>query len=197
MKESIYNIKDIDYEIRSYILGDKEMEYNLELNKKDYELWNKCDRDIQKLNGSQKLAVKAILKNKLVLIRGPPGTGKSRMSSIALKILKEKMRTMTSKPSSKILVCADSNKAVDRIATIMLKDNLKLVRIVGRNYFKSGMFYDAEKILKDAIIDPSNMKMMAESQREKFDHYKNKIINSDFIACTLSKSGLLADQLNN
>lgn len=158
MINSIENIGNLNREIREVILGERPLKISYELSNPDLKIMKKHEDDIELLNPSQKKAVTAIIRNKVVLIRGPPGTGKSRMSSLALKVLLTKLRGQVSENKKyKILVCADSNKAVDRLTTLMLEDDLKIVRVVGRNYFKTGEYLKADSILQEAILDPSNM----------------------------------------
>ncbi len=82
---------------------------------------------ITKLNGSQELAVKSLFSNKLTIITGPPGTGKTQvvMNIIANAIINNKT----------ILFASKNNKAVDNVRDRfkhILKDDY-LIRIGSRD----------------------------------------------------------------
>jgi hypothetical protein len=80
-----------------------------------------------KLNNSQKEAIKNCFKNKLTLIKGPPGTGKSTV----LVILAYHLLKLRKSKNDKILICAPSNRAVDNISFLLQKiKNIKFVRVL-------------------------------------------------------------------
>ena len=80
-----------------------------------------------KLNESQKQAINNCFKNKLTLIKGPPGTGKSTV----LAILAYHLVKLRKSKNDKILICAPSNRAVDNISFILQKiKKLKFVRVL-------------------------------------------------------------------
>jgi ATP-dependent RNA/DNA helicase IGHMBP2 len=74
------------------------------------------------LNESQQGAVKAIIQNKdIVIVHGPPGTGKTTTLIEAIVQL--------IKAEEKILVSAPSNTAVDNIAKGLIQQDVKVLRI--------------------------------------------------------------------
>ena len=79
-----------------------------------------------KLNKSQEKAIRNCFNNKLTLIRGPPGTGKSTVLAIMTYHLKK-----LKKKNDKILICAPSNRAVDNISFLLQKiKNINFVRVL-------------------------------------------------------------------
>jgi ATP-dependent RNA/DNA helicase IGHMBP2 len=83
-----------------------------------------CSIDFKnkKLNESQQQAVKAITQNKEILIvHGPPGTGKTTTLIEAIIQLIQK--------EEKVLVSAPSNTAVDNIAKGLIQQGVKVLRI--------------------------------------------------------------------
>lgn len=76
----------------------------------------------QRLNPSQQQAVAAILQNESIcIVHGPPGTGKTTTLIEAIRLLV--------KAGEKVLVCAPSNTAVDHIASGLLKQGIRLLRV--------------------------------------------------------------------
>ena len=59
----------------------------------------------------------------MTLIQGPPGTGKT---TTAVKIVKAWMKVDS---KEQILVCADSNTAVDLLHDVLLKEGVNSIRI--------------------------------------------------------------------
>ncbi len=76
----------------------------------------------QRLNDSQRQAIKAILQNKnITIVHGPPGTGKTTTLLEAIFQLVKK--------GEKVLVSAPSNTAVDNIAKGLIKSNVSILRL--------------------------------------------------------------------
>ena len=75
-----------------------------------------------KLNKEQKEAIRfALTQTNLTIIHGPPGTGKT---TTIIEIINQ-----TIKGSSRVMVCAQTNGAVDNIMEQMIKREIKMVRI--------------------------------------------------------------------
>ena len=75
-----------------------------------------------KLNESQQQAVKAILQNEqIVIVHGPPGTGKT---TTLIEAIIQLIRN-----GEKVLVSAPSNTAVDHIAKGLIQQGVKLLRV--------------------------------------------------------------------
>jgi hypothetical protein len=75
-----------------------------------------------RLNASQQAAAAACLSQRLTLVQGPPGTGKT---SLAVEVVVLWARSLGIRP---VLVCADSNVAVDNIGVALLARGLSCVR---------------------------------------------------------------------
>ncbi len=100
--------------------------------------------DVSNLNFYQQEAIKKALKNKLFLIHGPFGTGKTTvLVYLILELIKR---------SKKILVTADSNAAVDNIVEKLSKYTQNFVRIGNPNRImekNSILKYSLEEIIKN------------------------------------------------
>ena len=78
------------------------------------------------LNKSQEEAIQNCFKNKLTLIRGPPGTGKTKvLATLAYHLLKLKNNN-----NDKIFIGAPSNRAVDNISYYLQKLELPFIRVI-------------------------------------------------------------------
>lgn len=76
----------------------------------------------QQLNNSQREAIRAILENDaLLIVHGPPGTGKSTTLAEAIYQLVQK--------GEKVLVSAPSNAAVDHLSKSLISLGLNLLRV--------------------------------------------------------------------
>ncbi|HIF16209.1 MAG TPA: hypothetical protein EYQ85_03035 [Candidatus Poseidoniales archaeon] len=74
------------------------------------------------LNDSQREAVELSLKSKVSIIQGPPGTGKTH-TAVQL------VRTWVKRGMGPILVCAESNVAVDNLLNGLLENEVMAVRL--------------------------------------------------------------------
>lgn len=153
------------------------------------------------LNHAQNLAIKSANTQLLTLIHGPPGTGKTKTAiEIALEWLYYEFNTLlfffkyriSQSPNTQILVCADSNVAVDLLHNEFLKLGVKSKRI-GSNSEKS-----AEEKMKFLIEKGENSKKNDISAEEiqsfqYFSAFKRTIQDNQVICCTCvgSKSDCL------
>ena len=161
-----------------------------------------------RLNKSQEEAIFNCFKNKLTLIKGPPGTGKSTV----LSILAYHLITLKSKSKEhKILICAPSNRAVDNISFLLKKiKDIKFVRVLSPEKELSDDIDKTnclDKLSKEEIFrNPEENKRILEliKKRENYSHLKksddeeytnlrqnieNKILNScDIIISTINNS---------
>ncbi|KAG0434637.1 Regulator of nonsense transcripts 1 like protein, partial [Dictyocoela muelleri] len=80
------------------------------------------NKNLSKINSSQKIAVESALKRSLTLIQGPPGTGKTSTSAVIVYHLVKQNK-------GKVLVTASSNTAVDNLTDRILKTGVKVVQI--------------------------------------------------------------------
>ena len=148
------------------------------------------------LNQAQKEAVMHVLKNPLTLIQGPPGTGKTVTSAHIVHHLRQST-------GSTVLVCAQSNIAVDNLMKVILKkkginvvrinsqvkerekDNpfwyLSLDYLIGKRCPKLKNFYRQIKFMdKQDLDDMFRLKRKIEQQ------IMNK---ADVVCCTSSGAG--------
>ena len=78
-------------------------------------------------NQSQQQAIAAALKQRLTLIHGPPGTGKTH---VACEIVRHKLQGEEKSP---VLVAAETNMAVDNLTRKLLQLGMRVVRIGNRS----------------------------------------------------------------
>lgn len=203
--KAIDRLDKIDEEIRDMITGHKQVEISSQedLDACEEEVFN--DDDYMTLNGPQKLSIKNIFLNKFTLIQGPPGTGKTTTAAVGIKLLMAKYKKeieeggdddnstggddddddndfgkkMKDKQSKniKILVCSDSNKAVDNLAIELLSLGVKVIRI------RSNL---AKMKEYDHILDKIHLHKI--QQRE---NYEDIMDQAEVIACTLEMSQYL------
>lgn len=84
--------------------------------------------DSDRFNASQKQAIKAALTQRLTLIHGPPGTGKTY---VACEIV---CCQLAQSKECSVLVTAETNMAVDNLTRQLLQLNLRVVRIGNRGH---------------------------------------------------------------
>ena len=144
------------------------------------------------LNQSQIKALNNIFSNVLNLIQGPPGSGKTFLSTfIAYNIFK-----FRKSKEDKILLCSPSNSAADNLASNLIKLNrvlrnkMKIIRI----YSKSREFVKIEKEIEnvsfhkllDKKIDEENIVLASKGVIEE---NIEKIVNDvDIVISTCSTS---------
>ncbi len=134
-----------------------------------------------KLNKSQEEAIQNCFKNKLTLIKGPPGTGKSTV----LAILAYHLVKMKKSRNDKILICAPSNRAVDNISFLLQKiKKIKFVRVLSMER-EITEDVDITNSLNDLIKeeiekDNQNNKKVKElfEKRQKYGFLKGEDINN-------------------
>ena len=129
------------------------------------------------LNKCQENAIKNCFKNKLTLIRGPPGTGKTKvLSALAYHLLKLKKSF-----NDKIFLGAPSNRAVDNISYYLQKLELPFVRVLSPGK-ESSEEYDRTNSLDDLISkqiekefeNKPNLKRFKELREKKLKYGKLK-----------------------
>ena len=82
--------------------------------------------DEELFNPSQQSAIAAALKQRLTLIHGPPGTGKTH---VACEIVRRICYQSTQKQCPSVLVTAETNMAVDNLTRQLLGLSIRVVRI--------------------------------------------------------------------
>ena len=157
------------------------------------------------LNKSQENSIKNCFKNKLTLIRGPPGTGKTKvLSTIAYHLLKLKKNS-----SDKIFLGAPSNRAVDNISYYLQKLELPFVRVLSSE--KEGSEeYDKTNSLDDLVNkeiekEKKNLKKFKDLYEKRLKYgklkkedYKNyKEIITKYEEQILTKTPIIIATINN
>jgi len=146
-------------------------------------------KELEKLNPDQISAVKMIIANKVSFIRGPPGSGKTSMAALALSILKD-ILVNEFQTEAKILIVADSNKAVDRITEALLERNMKVLRLVSNQHEEYIKIYGGPRLKESTLNVPNLKKADVESALIRY-------LSSHFISCTLSRAGCLLQYFEN
>ncbi|GFH27096.1 regulator of nonsense transcripts 1 (UPF1, RENT1), partial [Haematococcus lacustris] len=73
-------------------------------------------------NATQHAAITTALSHSLALIHGPPGTGKTHTTAALVSFVKQ---GLTKKFKSPVLVCGQSNTAVDKLVEALVATGLK------------------------------------------------------------------------
>lgn len=159
-KEVITKIKDWPdkkNKMRNILLGESKPRTIVE---------NEPDYYFKDLNPSQKIAVKnSVFEQDMYLIQGPPGTGKTKT---AVEIIRQHL-----KKKCKILVCADSNIAVDNImegcldfcSVVRMGNSPKMLENIQKHSFMEVMKRYRE--YKDYELNLDNIKRFRMRQSEQ------------------------------
>eukprot|EP00210_Caulerpa_lentillifera_P005817 g5563.t1 len=86
-------------------------------------------KEATNLNHSQKEAINAALRQRITLWQGPPGSGKTYTLLTLLTILCEASRSVPRMSPFPVLVCAETNTAVDNLVFGLLRRKVRVVRI--------------------------------------------------------------------
>lgn len=142
---------------------------NEEKNGNDFSKIN-LDFKNKSLNESQQQAIKAVSENEqLIILHGPPGTGKTTTLIEAIFQLVKK--------EEKVIVSAPSNTAVDNIAKGLLKQGVKILRVGNSTKVDEKLLpYTPEGKLSDKSIQKEikDLKKRAEEFRKMALSYKRK-----------------------
>lgn len=133
---ALYRIDHLDTDISQKFLGKKKL--TLLENFKNNIYFKKYEYLMKNLNHFQQEAAVNALENTFTLIQGPPGTGKTTTSAAILELLGEELSKKTNANKFKILVLADSNKAVDNLTLKLMDRKQKVLRIMSFTAQKSG-----------------------------------------------------------
>ena len=141
-----------------------------------------------RFNPSQENAISAALTQRLTLIHGPPGTGKTFVTCEIVHQLVHKMRAEADGDNKcKILVAAETNNAVDNLTQKLVTLNMRVVRVGKKNQIA--------KHLHDYSLEHQvDMKriQLGQDKRGEFQSpkLKREILNSvDIIATTCTGAG--------
>jgi len=121
--DSFSQDKAISSDIRSIIIG---KEVDLIPDKKREDVMPNRIQGVVSLNFSQLNAVKYSLANKFTFIHGPPGTGKTTTITAITHYL-------SSRNDGKVLICAPSNAATERVTMALAKTNIFFCRVVSKS----------------------------------------------------------------
>ena len=165
-KDNFSDIKKVLDKFRTPIKSDKPEVYNYirgvlmgghKLKKKLKVSTKKVVEELSKgrtypLNHSQMESVWNAIDNPIALIQGPPGTGKTTTAAVIVQYLIDKLQQLEMNKAPKkrgmkrILVTADSNKAVDRITESLIEAGILVARIPSVSSIPNP-FFDTSKIV--------------------------------------------------
>ena len=148
-----------------------------------------CDyRARTRFNQSQENAISAALTQRLTLVHGPPGTGKTFVACEIVHQLVHKMKIEAEGDDKcKILVAAETNNAVDNLTQKLVILNMKVLRVGKKNQIAKHLHeYSLEHQVEMKRVDMGQDKK-GEFQSPKL---KKEILNAvDIIATTCTGAG--------
>ena len=155
-----------------------------------YEVHTECKacENRADFNDSQEMAIRAALKQRLTLIHGPPGTGKTFVASEIVHQMCHIIRQgEESEEKLKILVAAETNNAVDNLTRKLLHLDMLVIRIGKKNAISKDLH---EHSLEHQV----EMKRVEQREKKKGQFQspklKKEILNSaDIIATTCTGAG--------
>ena len=160
------------------------------------------------VNKSQENAIKNCFNNKLTLIKGPPGTGKTKVLATLAYYLYDKRKLKV----DKLFIGAPSNRAVDNISYYLQKLELPFVRVLSmekefsENIDKTNSLDELifQAIEKDKNKNPKLKKFPDLHKKKKTygrlkdDDYKNYIgIIEDYRTKILDNCPIIISTINN
>ena len=218
-KLKMENLNLFDKNILELIIGNENKEEkdnkNKYLNENDYLNKSKLPQKLNiakfensELNKSQEEAIRNCFKNKLTLIRGPPGTGKTKvLATIAFHLLELKRGS-----TDKIFMGAPSNRAVDNISYYLQKLGLPFIRVLSlekefsEDVDKTNSLDELinQEIEKD-LASKSGLKKFKELRERKLkfgklkkeDNEKYKKITKEYEQKLLSSCPIILSTINN
>ena len=218
-KLKMENLNLFDKNILELIIGNENKEEkdnkNKYLNDNDYLNKSKLPQKLNiakfensELNKSQEEAIRNCFKNKLTLIRGPPGTGKTKvLATIAFHLLELKRGS-----TDKIFMGAPSNRAVDNISYYLQKLGLPFIRVLSlekefsEDVDKTNSLDEliSQEIEKD-LASKSGLKKFKELREKKLkfgklkkeDNEKYKKITKEYEQKLLSSCPIILSTINN
>ena len=112
-------------------------------------------------NPSQQQAIAAALSQRLTLIHGPPGTGKTR---VACEIVRCVCQQLAGKKMSCVLAVAETNMAADNLTRCLLQLNLRVVRVGSQGQVS----VDVRHVTLEQQIETKRVEEMKAKQRSPF-----------------------------
>ena len=141
--------------------------------------------DISLLNPSQKKAAQAALTQRLTLIHGPPGTGKTY---IACEIVNCVLKQISKAEGTSILVTAETNMAVDNLTRRLLQMDLLVVRVGDQGQISP----DIRHVSLEQQIERKRLELDKERRKSSFldqKMAKDILKAADVVATTCAGAG--------
>ena len=138
-----------------------------------------------KFNISQQRAIDASLAQRLTLIHGPPGTGKTE---VACEIVRRICQRVNKQKNTAVLVTAETNMAVDNLTRKLLSYGIRVVRIGGEGQVS----HDIRPVTLEQQVEMKRIEVGKVKRNTKFPETKliKKILEAaEVIAVTCTGAG--------
>ena len=145
------------------------------------------------LNDAQKKAVSAAINQKITLIHGPPGTGKTTVACECIKQMCKLLYTANQSHKGRILVTAETNIAVDNLTRGLLSKDISVVRMGNISQISKEFHYTSLDNKIETICDREAKKTEIRDQngiiRRNIRLAKKVIQSSDVVCATCVGAG--------
>ncbi len=149
-----------------------------------------CEEESQryssnKFNSSQQRAIEASLNHRLTLIHGPPGTGKTE---VACEIVRQVCQRVDVGKSTRVLVAAETNMAVDNLTRKLLSHGVRVVRVGGEGQVSP----DIRPVLLEHQVEMKRIELGKVKRNQQFPEtrlMKNILKAAEVIAVTCTGAG--------
>ena len=134
-----------------------------------------------KFNESQQKAIDAAISQKITLIHGPPGTGKTHTATEIVHRVYQKYLSC----KSKVLVAAETNMAVDNLTRKLLQRNVMVVRVGSIEHMSD----DIRQVSLEHQLQMKHLELGKNKARSNFTDARDILGAAEVIATTCTGAG--------